>query len=112
MILNFGRFLTVLILACVTAPAAAQHAGALRLADDLAATGAEARAQRVPVMLVFTETTCSYCARAKRNHLAPLAASRDYASRVVAQSIEALRSESSRARAPPTATLARLERGS
>ncbi len=63
----------------------------LRFADDLEATGAEARARRVPVMLVFTESTCPYCARAKRNHLAPLAVSRDYGDKVIVREVDVKR---------------------
>jgi len=84
--------------------AAAATPAALRLADDLAATGADARARRVPVMLVFTETTCGYCTKAKLGHIAPLQASRDYGDKVIVREVDVAREASLRdfAGAPTT----------
>lgn len=79
-----GRVFTSCILACASATASAQ----LTLADDFSATAREARARRVPIMLVFTEESCPYCVRAKRDHLAPLQASRDFGHRVIVREID------------------------
>jgi len=61
----------------------------LQYADDFAALGRIAAAGRTPVMLVFTRPGCPYCARAKADHLEPLGASANYASKVVIREIEA-----------------------
>ena len=59
------------ILACVSAlPAAAQ---AIARASDLRAEGRAARDAGAPLVIFFSEPGCPYCARARRDHLAPLA---------------------------------------
>ena len=61
----------LLILACTFTTPTAQ-AEPLPLATDLAAASRVARAQRVPVLIAFTLTTCPYCATARRDHLEPM----------------------------------------
>lgn len=80
--------MTVFILACAPLAAAAQPPATLPYGDDLAAAGREARARRVPVMLVFTEATCNFCIRAKRYHIVPLAASRDYGDKMLVREVD------------------------
>ncbi|MDH5535526.1 MAG: thioredoxin family protein [Betaproteobacteria bacterium] len=93
MILNSGRLLTCCILACAPAWAAAQPAATLAFADDLSVTAREARSRRVPIMLVFTEASCHHCSRAKRDHLVPLQASRDYGRKVIVREIDVKRGD-------------------
>ena len=84
---NFSRrALLAAILAFAVAPAAAQEA--LAYADDLAALGREAAARRVPLMLVFTEASCPWCARAKRDYLVPLQARGPLADNVIVREID------------------------
>jgi thioredoxin-related protein len=59
------------ILACTLAlPAAAQ---AIVRAADLRAEARAAQESGAPLVIFFSEPGCPYCARARRDHLAPLA---------------------------------------
>lgn len=79
-----------LILTCSIGAACAQQPPApLQYADDFAALGRLAAANRVPIMLVFTRPGCPFCARAKHDHLEPLNASPGAAAKVVLREIEA-----------------------
>jgi thioredoxin-related protein len=80
------RALLAAILALIIAPAAAQER--LAYADDLAATAAEAAARRVPLMIVFTEASCPYCTRAKRDYLVPMQARGPLAARVIVREVD------------------------
>ena len=80
------RALLAAILALPAMPAAAQ--APLAYADDLAATAREAAARRVPVMIVFTEASCPYCTRAKRDYLVPLQARGPFADKVVVREVD------------------------
>jgi thioredoxin-related protein len=80
------RALLAAILALIIAPAAAQER--LVYADDLAAIAAEAAARRVPLMIVFTEASCPYCTRAKRDYLAPLQARGPFADKVIVREVD------------------------
>ena len=85
---RFGWLL--LILTCSTGAACAQQQPApLQYADDFAALGRLAAANRLPIMLVFTRPGCPYCARAKHDHLEPLSASPGLGVKVVLREIEA-----------------------
>lgn len=83
---SLKRALTAAILALPALPAGAQ--GHLAWADDLAATAREADARRVPVMIVFTEASCPYCARAKRDHLVPLQSRGAFAGKVIVREVD------------------------
>lgn len=84
------QFAVLLILACALGAARAQgQFPPLQYADDFAALGRAAAANRTPVMLVFTRPGCPFCARAKKDHLEPLAASPGYGATVVLREIEA-----------------------
>jgi thioredoxin-related protein len=80
------RALLAAILALIIAPAAAQER--LAYADDLAAVAAEAAARRVPLMIVFTEASCPYCTRAKRDYLVPLQARGPFADKVIVREVD------------------------
>jgi len=67
-----GRVWIAAILAWAVTAAAAQPAGELRPADDLAAAARQAREHRIPIMIAFTQTGCEYCDAAKRDYLAPM----------------------------------------
>ncbi len=85
------RYWGCLIVACttlVTAPATAQ----LIAADDLAATAAEARARRVPVLVAFMQQSCPYCAVARRDYLTVLQNDPRWKNRVLIREIETDRS--------------------
>jgi len=84
------RFVQCLvILACAAAPALAQPFPALEFAGDLAASGKLSVERGAPIMLVFARPDCPYCMRAKKDHLMPLQASRDYGARVIIREIDA-----------------------
>ena len=80
------RALIVAILALPVLPAFAQER--LAYADDLAATASEAGKRRVPVMLVFTDASCPYCARAKRDYLVPLQSRGQFADKVIVLEVD------------------------
>jgi len=80
------RALLAAILALPALPAWAQNR--LAYADDLAATAREASARRVPVMIVFTEASCPYCARAKRDYLVPLQSHGAFADKVLVREVD------------------------
>ena len=83
---RFRRALVVAILALTALPASAGEA--LTLAEDLAATAVEAGKRRVPVMIVFTEATCPYCARAKRDYLAPMQSQGPFADKMIVREVD------------------------
>lgn len=91
-----GWIAGVLILACSSAATAAPPAPKLRFADDLTVTARDAKKRDAVVMLVFTEASCPYCVRAKRDYLEPTQASRDYGSKVVMREVDVRRSDSLR----------------
>ena len=90
--MKFEKLITALvtaaILACAPATSGASTAGVLRPADDLAATARVARTSGVPILLVFTETGCPYCARARNDYLLPLQASVNYGGKVVIREVD------------------------
>ena len=83
---RFRRALIVAILALTALPASSGEA--LTLADDLAATAVEAGKRRVPVMIVFTEATCPYCTRAKRDYLVPMQSRGPFADKVIVREVD------------------------
>lgn len=83
---SFRRALTVAILALPAPPALAQET--LTPADDLAATAVEAGKRRVPVMIVFTEATCPYCTRAKRDYLVPMQSRGPFADKMIVREVD------------------------
>jgi thioredoxin-related protein len=80
------RALVAAILALIVAPVAAQDSVAY--ADDLAAIAADAAARRVPLMIVFTESTCPWCTRAKRDYLVPLQTRGPLADKVIVREVD------------------------
>jgi thioredoxin-related protein len=83
---RFRRALVLAILALAAAGAPAR--GALTLADDLAATAVEAGRRRVPVMIVFTEASCPYCTRAKRDTLVPMQSQGPFADKMIVREVD------------------------
>jgi thioredoxin-related protein len=83
---SFQRALIVAILALPALPALAQER--LEYAEDLAAAAAEASRRRVPIMLVFTEASCPYCARAKSDYLVPLRSRGPFADKVIVLEVD------------------------
>lgn len=77
------------ILTCASGQVLAQQHPPLEFADDLAAVGKLAAARQVPIMLVFTQSDCQFCTRAKQEHLEPLQASPAYGAKVIIREIEA-----------------------
>ena len=61
---------------------------ALPAASDLAADGATAKAQRVPVLLFFNRVGCPYCERALREFLKPMERDPDNAGRLLFRQVE------------------------
>lgn len=85
--MNIFTILRVAIVACgllATVPAAAQ----LQPAGDLAATAADARSRRVPVLVAFMQQSCPYCAVARRDYLLPLQNDPQWRDRVMIREID------------------------
>lgn len=61
-----------LTLACWITAAAPALAGDLKPAEDLQATAETARQERLPIMLMFEQSTCGACKTAKRDYLEPM----------------------------------------
>lgn len=61
---------------------------ALPQVDNLAGTARQAQAQRVPVLLVFTQRTCPYCATAKRDYLEPMNTQAPWRDRVLMREVD------------------------
>jgi len=100
----------VLILACAGIASAAQTAPRLRFADDLALTARNAQQRQAVMMLVFTEATCPYCMRAKRDYLEPMQAGRDYGGKVLMREVDVRRDNALRDFAGTTTTQAAFAR--
>lgn len=83
---SLARALIAAILALPFPPVLAQDR--LAWADDLAATAREAAARRVPIMIVFTEASCPYCNRARREHLVPLQSRGAFADKVIVREVD------------------------
>jgi thioredoxin-related protein len=83
---RYRRALIAAILALPVLPAAA--AERLAYAEDLAATAVEAGRRGVPVMIVFTEASCPYCAQAKRDYLVPLQSRGPFAGKVIVREVD------------------------
>ncbi len=86
--LRFWGWLIVTCTVLLAVPAAAQ----LIAADNLAATAAEARARRVPVLIAFMQQSCPYCAVARRDYLTVLQNDPQWKHRVLIREIETDRS--------------------
>ena len=81
--------LCALILACTGGAARAQSAyPPLQYADDFAALGKLAAANRTAIMLVFTRPDCAFSSRAKQDHLQPLSANASTRAQVTMREIE------------------------
>ncbi len=76
------------ILTCAAATAGAQASKALHFADDLTATASQARQQRAPIMLVFTQAGCRYCLAAKRDYLVPMQNSVEWRDKVIMREVD------------------------
>jgi len=74
------------ILAWLVAPLAL--AQTLPGATDLAADGAQARALRAPVLVFFSESTCPWCERVRREYLSPMHNDPAYRGRVLIREID------------------------
>lgn len=83
---RFRRALVVAILALTALPAPAGEA--LTFADDLAATAVEAAKRQIPVMIVFTEASCPYCTRAKRDYLVPMQLQGPFADKMIVREVD------------------------
>ena len=69
------------------APAAGQQA-ALRAATDFAADAKEARALRAPVLVLISQSSCPWCERVRREHLAPMQRDPAYRGRVLIREVD------------------------
>ena len=74
------------ILACALSFGCA--VAALPQAENLAVTAKQAQSQRVPVLLVFTQRTCPYCAAAKRDYLEPMNTQAPWRDRVLMREVD------------------------
>lgn len=83
-----GLVVTAAILACTAAPAAAKPGNELRVADDLVTLASEAREQRAPVMIVFTQAGCIHCEIAIRDYLGPMNRSAELRDKVIIREID------------------------
>lgn len=83
-----ARFWIVAILACAASAAGAQVSPGLRPADDLTAVARQAREQRVPIMIVFTQAHCRFCHAAKRDYLVPMQNSAEWGDKVIVREVD------------------------
>jgi len=81
-----SRAMVAAILALTALAASAQPR--LAPANDLATTGREAAARRVPVMIVFTQASCPYCTTAKSGYLVPLQTHGPFADQVIMREVD------------------------
>jgi len=58
------------------------------LATDLQADGRQARARRVPLVILFSLPGCPYCEIVRRSHLAPMLRDPDRAARAIIRQID------------------------
>jgi thioredoxin-related protein len=79
---------TAAILACAAPSAAAKPGSELRFADDLAALAGTARAQRAPLLIVFTQASCIHCEIAKRDYLVPMNHGAEFRGKVIIREID------------------------
>ena len=77
-----------MILACALLLTHTLTVAALPQAENLAVTGKQAQSQRVPVLLVFTQRTCPYCAAAKRDYLEPMNAQIPWRNRMLMREVD------------------------
>ncbi len=90
------RFTTLILALALTAPptiwaapgAAAQGATTLPLARNLAADGRDVAASKRPLLVLFSETGCPWCERARREFLLPMQGNPDYQAKVVFRQID------------------------
>jgi thioredoxin-related protein len=82
------QFGFIWILACALGAARAGETPPLEVADDLAQIGKLAAARAVPVMLVFVQSDCKHCTRAKKEFIEPLRISQNYGNKVIVREIE------------------------
>jgi thioredoxin-related protein len=68
------------------APGAA--AAEIRVAADLSADLAQARARGVPLLVLFSLADCGYCERVRREFLLPLQASPEWRERVILRQVD------------------------
>jgi thioredoxin-related protein len=79
------RLIAGAILACALLLSAGptQAAAGLQVAHDLQADARVAAQNRQPLLLFFTLADCPYCARARREYIAPMAGNPDDAARAL-----------------------------
>jgi thiol-disulfide isomerase/thioredoxin len=69
---RLGAFALGLLFGGGSALAQPRHGSELPRLDDLRQLAAQARRERVPVLLFFSTPGCPYCAQARREYLGPL----------------------------------------
>lgn len=69
---RLGAVALVLCFAYGGARAQPRHGPELPRLDDLRAVAAQARRERIPLLLFFSTPGCPYCAQARREYLGPL----------------------------------------
>jgi thioredoxin-related protein len=80
--------LTRWILACLAALFAAQAACAQMIeARDLAADARQAAERRIPLLLLFSEADCPWCARARLEFLLPMQRNPEYQAKVMMREV-------------------------
>jgi thioredoxin-related protein len=83
------------ILAWLIAPTAvaatepAMATATLRHAADFAADAREARLLRAPVLVLFSQSSCAWCERVRREYLAPMQNDPAYRNRVLIREVDA-----------------------
>ncbi len=85
--LSIGVF--ALILACLgPLPALAVERGVLPAADDLRVQGKLSREKQIPVLILFSDPGCPYCARVRDEFLIPTTLNQEYDDRVILLEVE------------------------
>jgi thioredoxin-related protein len=81
MIPSVFKLILISLLLLIRADIAA--AAPIPLADDLSRLATQAKAQRIPIMLLISQYHCSFCERMKSEVLQPMQLSGDYQDRVL-----------------------------
>ena len=83
-------FRALCILAWLIAPSVAGQMPAQRLlqGENFAADAIQARALRAPILVLFSESWCSWCERVRREYLAPMQNDPAYRERVLIREID------------------------
>ncbi len=86
---HFGITFLAAILACLWLPATlAVERGKLPIATDLSKEAEQARAKRIPILILFSAPDCNYCKRVREEVLIPTTFNAAYDDKVIMLEVE------------------------